>query len=190
MAKIKPARRSQPKPAFKSFFTLRELRIASTTGHAAVIKANTPTELPRQLWSEAYKAGAMEFDPELIRAAARSIDKIAPPKLTFQEALERAVATAVAAAKPGELSKVTGAPKIAIVKDAMAALGVNPKGLTTDQIYDTFTALDSTLEAADEADDEEAELDTTDLEDEDGVLESVGKGVAGLIGEAEEADSD
>lgn len=193
MAKIKPARRSAPKPAHKQFFSLRQVRLASTAGHTAIIYPNQPITLPRELWNDAYRAGAMEYDPELIRAAARAIDSVEAKPLDFDTALGRAVKAIVAAAKPSELSKTTGAPKIAVVKREMQRLGVDPKGLTMDQIYDTFTALVNESDPAEQnaaPDEDEADVDTTDLEDEDGVLEPVGKGVAGLIGEAGEADAD
>lgn len=189
-----PRRNIQPKPAFKQFFSMREVRVSSTTGHSAVIKANVPTELPKPLWNDAFKSGAMEYDPELIRAAARSIDRALPKKLTFDEALERAVRQIVANGKPTEINKVTGQPKNGAVKAAMAALGIPEKllkGLTTDAIYDTFVGLESSS-AVDETEETETEEepDLTDLADEDGVDEPVGKGVAGLLGEAEGAETD
>lgn len=191
--KFSPRRNIQPKPAHKEFFSLREIRVSSTTGHVAIIKPNTPTELPRPLWNDAFKAGAMEYDPELIRAAARAIDRAKPKQMTYDEALERAVRQIVADGKPTEINKVTGQPKNAAVKKAMAELGVPEKllkGLTTDAIYDTFVGLNSdSAEAADETEAEE-EPDLTDLADEDGVDEPVGKGVAGLLGEAEGAETD
>lgn len=190
MAKVQ---RKQPKPAFKKFFSMREVRVSSTTGHAALIPANKPTELPRPLWQEATKNGAIEYDPELIRAAARAVDNAQaeePPKLSFSQALDRAVRELVAAGKPSTLNKNTGAPKLPAVRDAMAILGVGAKALkklTNDLIYDTFVGLNGSDES--EEQDEESP-DTTDLVDEDGIDEPVGEGVKGLLDNAGEGEVD
>lgn len=192
MAKVQ---RKQPKPAFKKFFSMREVRVASTSGHVAIVPANKATELPKQLWQEAAKSGAIEYDPDLIRAAARAVDEAQAeePKLSFSQALERAVRELVAAGKPSTLNRNTGAPKIAAVRDTMAALDVSAKALrklTNDLVYDTFVGLTGSDDDSAEAETQEESPGDADLADEDGIDEPVGEGLKGLLASTEGDETD
>lgn len=171
----------------KLFFSLRPIQISTTSGHSAILEANVPTELHRELWAEAFKLGAMEFDPELIRAAARAIETIkvpAKPKATFKAALLDAVQAVLARKHPNELNK-QGVPTSPAVRKEMTATGWvgDFKKLTTSAIYDTFLALQPDPSPANTEDE-------TDLADEDGIDEPVGGGLKALLGESAEDAED
>jgi hypothetical protein len=173
----------------KTFFSMRRIQVNTTLGHSAVIEPMTPTPLHRDLWAAAFNAGAMEFDPALIKAAAAAVDKLdvpAPTKVTFKAALALAVDVVLARKNPNELNK-QGVPKPAPVRKEMTSAGYRGdfKKLTTSAIYDTFLELMPNPKGG-----QNEEVDETDLEDEDGIAEQVGGGVAALVGEDEGEDSE
>lgn len=49
----------------KTVFALRDVRIASLTGHIIRVPANTPVEIPDKLYVEALAAGCVEYDPQV-----------------------------------------------------------------------------------------------------------------------------
>lgn len=192
MAKKKVARPTNKPHQHKDFFSLRRIRVASTSGHIVWIEANTPTSLPEPLWAEAYKLGAMEFNPALIRAAAAAAEQAAghrsqakPVKreLTLAQAAREAVELLVSEGTEAQLTKA-GVPKLSAVRSVMAKKGHRSEGLTSDVIYGIFGELQNELASAAAPVETPVDVDESDLEDLDGTLEPVGGGVAALLAAA------
>lgn len=182
MAKRKIRKAKPP----KKFFSMRDIRLTGTKGHTALLKANKPKLLPEVLWLEAARKGCIEFDAELIKAAAEA----AKEAVTEEEAtsdprgkVKRAVQQVLMLDDPQTVTK-EGVPKVAVVKRVLADPDIQ---VSSELVYELYFELTETLEEdSDEVSLEELErrVDRSGLEDPDGVLEEVGGGVAAVVAEA------
>lgn len=202
MAKTKKVAIKRGPHKHKQFFSLRSVRVANTSGYCVQIAANTPTELPEPLWPDAFRAGCMEFDAKLIKAAADAIKAHAgkppaaagkPTKRDNAAIVRQAVQEVLESGDPGAVTKV-GVPKLSAVRARVAKLGGASEGLTSDAIYDIFVELQDSQaeEAAEETTAQRREVpDESGLADSDGIDEIVGGGVDALLsGENAGGDED
>lgn len=189
MAKRK-ARRAKPP---KKFFSMRTVRLTGTSGHTAIVKATKPTLLPEVLWMEAIRRGCIEFDPEMITAAAEAAKAAAQEEVEAEATVEpkvivrRAVQQVLMLDDPSALTN-EGVPKVAVVKRLVGDPSIQ---IRSEMVYDLFLELtdgEGTLDPDDEDEDTledlEQRVDKAGLEDADGIDEPVGGGLAAVLAEA------
>jgi hypothetical protein len=153
------SRRKQPPARRKKIISLRDVRLATTTGHVALIKARIPTEIPEALWLEAARNGCVDYSAEMVKAFAEALKDIAgsDEDQVFDPAqqVREAVRNVMLFGKDDHFT-AQGVPKVMAVRAALEAEGETPDvPVTKDLVYDFYLELEgeSEDEPAQEPDD-------------------------------------
>lgn len=118
--------------------SLRDLRLASTTGHVINIPANTPTEIPAELLTEAYRFGCISVDPETQETQPDVEVKEPGDPLDREAHVREAIKKVIAAGDPQDIKR-DGVPKnYAVTREIEESL----RPVTAGEIFDQFSQMD------------------------------------------------
>lgn len=126
--------------------SLRDVRIASLTGHIALIKANTPTRIPDAILEEALMQGCVPTDETPVLKQEQEPEEPSPQDdgMTFEMALDSALIALINQDDDEDFTK-DGRPKVLSAEREM------PEGFkrpTTSEIVQRFELLQEHLEHA------------------------------------------
>ena len=169
----------------KKIISLKDVRLASTTGHIILVKARKPTRIPDQLYLEAHKNGCIDYDPKLAQAFVEAMAAAAnegDEKAAFDPSglIKESVRKVMIFGDKKTLTK-DGIPKVTAVRSALDIL-LAEQEISTEVAVDREIVYDAYVGLQDVVDREKA---ATEL-----VAISSGAGASNLTGEEAGGDVD
>lgn len=132
----------------KRVISLKDVRLASTSGHIIPLEARVPTEIPEPLFLEASKQGCIDYNAQTIQtlketlAALESdeeIQSLSDPRNIIKEAVKTVMIFGTPEAFTAE-----GVPKVLAVKASIESDSPLPIPVDRELVYDLYLELEGT----------------------------------------------
>lgn len=128
----------------KRVISLKDVRLASTKGHIAILKAKEPKEIPEPLFLEATKAGCIDFNAKTIQTLRETLKALEEDDsiISFDDprAIVKDAVKTVMVYGEADAFTAAGVPKVLAVKASLDSDTAIP--VDRELVYDLYVELD------------------------------------------------